>query len=65
MKSTDQWYKVPLFFLVDRFLEAKAKILTKNSLFFLVNFKTPKEHFEINQLTRGKNNVVKRHLYIT
>ena len=36
-----------LLFLFDLFLEARAEIL-KNNIGFMVNLKTPKEHFEIN-----------------
>ena len=39
---------MPLFFLFDLFLEARAEILEKISLFFLENWKPPKVYFEIN-----------------
>ena len=34
MKSSNYWYKVPLFFWFDLFLEARAEILEKISVFF-------------------------------
>ena len=39
---------MPLIFWFNLFLEARAEILTKISLVFLVDLKTPKRHFEIN-----------------
>ena len=41
-----------LLFLFDLFLEARAEILTKISLFFLGDLKTAKGHFEISSTKR-------------
>ena len=46
------------FFLFDPFLEARAEILTKISLVFLVNFETQKGNFEIKltfQIQKSEN----------
>ena len=42
------YLNIVLFFLFCLFLEARAEILTKILLLFLVDLKAPKGHFEIN-----------------
>ena len=37
-----------IIFWFDLFIEARAEILTKISMVFLVNLKAPKGHFEMN-----------------
>ena len=48
IKSSNKWYKVPLFFWFHLFLEARTEILEKNCWFFLEDLKTSKGYFKIN-----------------
>ena len=47
IKSSNLWYKVPVFFRFDLFFEARAEIQKKNWFVFLVQMKTSKFAFEI------------------
>ena len=45
---TPNWYNKVFIFWFDLFLEARAEILKKKIVGFLVETMTPKGHFEIN-----------------